>query len=74
MSTRLSNVSRKALLPTHQLEIAKNKTMANIDGKVINYVCEYEIIYTIGHQHYYDNIKKDDAWEELARLIEMQGK
>ena len=48
--------------------------MAYIDGKLINCVCEHEIIYTIGHQYYYDNIKKNDAWEELARLIEIQGK
>ena len=35
--------------------------------------CIYEILYDISHQHYYDTVRKENAWEEIAQTLKLQG-
>lgn len=47
---------------------------ANFEEKLINCVYQYEILFDISHQHYYDNVRKENAWEEIAETLKLQGK
>ena len=46
---------------------------ANFEEKLINCVYYYEIFYDISHQHYYDTVRKENAWEEIAQTLKLQG-
>ena len=47
---------------------------ANVDEKLIDCVRQYDILYNISHQHYYDTLRKENAWEEIAQTLNSQGK
>lgn len=46
----------------------------NTDEKLIVLVSQYEVLFDIGHKFYYDTRRKENAWEEIAKQMEISGK
>ena len=46
-------------------------SVINIDEELINNVYQYEILYDISHQYYYDVVRKENAWEEIAENLSL---
>ena len=59
-------------ITSHETQEEEDKAV--FDEKLINSVFNYEILYDLGNQYYYDTARKENAWEEIAKNMGMSGK
>ena len=43
------------------------------DGTLITLVQNYEEIYSLKHQEYYNQQRRDNIWEEIGKIMKQPG-